>query len=258
MQIGEQQKITIGGSLVTVTVKSIEQLDDGCLVVYDVPGYGETQPYWYGGSGIDTGAVHDRSGMPKEYVYKRSRDFRWDYYGDVNLEYQKSILNAFVFRYEEFRRSGRGLYIYSATKGSGKTLLACCLANEIVEKYNAVVKFIGILDYIDLIRQKDEQAEAQKESICRCSLLILDDLGVQTDKQSWIDNALFSLVDTRYRDMLPTIYTANVPINKAAADDRILSRIDGTSIPVILPEISVRHNLAEEYRKDFLRTVMRS
>lgn len=257
MNIGEQQQISIGNISKTATVKDIAQLEDGCLVIFDVPGYGETQPFWYGGARVTADQRHSRSGMPREYVYKRSKDFRWDFYPDKEVQTQKDILNAFIFRYEEFRRSGRGLYIYSGTKGSGKTMLACCLANEIVEKYKAAVRFCGVLDYIELVKRKDELAEAEKNSIRNCGLLILDDIGVQTDRQTWIDNALFSLIDGRYRDMLPTIYTANVAIDKAAGDDRILSRIDGASIPVILPEISVRKILSEQYRKEFLRTVVR-
>ena len=167
-----------------------------------------------------------------------------------------TITNAFISRYEEFRRSGRGLYIYSATKGSGKTLLACCLANEVMERYNAVVKFVQVLDYIDLIKRKDEDADMERHSLKRCGLLILDDVGVQTEKQEWINNAIFSLIDERYRNLLPTLYTSNVPIEKASGDDRIQSRIYGTSIPMLLPEISVRDQLADKYRDEFLRTVL--
>lgn len=93
--------------------------------------------------------------MPKEYVYKRGKDFKWDCYGGSDTGAQKNIANAFIARYPEFRKSGRGLYIHSRTKGSGKTLLACCLANEVMEKYDAVVKFIQVLDWIDLVKKKD-------------------------------------------------------------------------------------------------------
>lgn len=47
-----------------------------------------------------------------------------------------------------FRKQGRGLYIYSNTKGSGKTLLACCLANEVLKKQDVSVKFTTVI--IDL------------------------------------------------------------------------------------------------------------
>lgn len=241
------------------TVQQVEPYQDkgvsGAFVIFDVPGYGETQPFWYDEQSSYAQLRRSRSGMPKEYTYKRGKDFNWDYYQD-DTGPQKSIANAFISRYEEFRRSGRGLYIYSATKGSGKTLLACCLANEVMERYNAVVKFVQVLDYIDLIKRKDEEADIERHSLKRCGLLILDDIGVQTEKQEWINNVLCSLIDERYRNMLPTIYTSNTPIERASGDNRIQSRIYGTSIPLLLPEVSVRKHLADQYRGEFLRTVL--
>lgn len=259
LQKGDQQQITIGSICAMATVKQVEPYQDkgvtGAFVIFDVPGYGETQPFWYDEKTSYAQMRRSRSGMPKEYTYKRGKDFNWDYYQD-DTGPQKNIANAFISRYEEFRRSGRGLYIYSATKGSGKTLLACCLANEVMERYNAVVKFVQVLDYIDLIKRKDEDADMERHSLKRCGLLILDDVGVQTEKQEWINNAIFSLIDERYRNLLPTLYTSNVPIEKASGDDRIQSRIYGTSIPMLLPEISVRDQLADKYRDEFLRTVL--
>lgn len=234
----------------------------GWDVAYEVPGYGLTQPYWYDDHTSYADSRRARSGLPIEYVYKCGKDFRWDYYGTgTGVEMLKKIAESFVSRYQEFRRSGRGLYICSRTKGSGKTLLACCLANEVMEKYNAVVKFMQVLDYIELVKKKGEgtagETEAQKRSLRECSLLILDDMGVQTEKQEWINNALFSLIDERYRNLLPTIYTSNLPMERASGDDRIQSRIYGTSVPLLLPEVPVRDRLADRYRDEFLRTVLK-
>ena len=223
----------------------------GAFVTFDVPGYGETQPFWYDEKTSYAQMRRSRSGMPKEYTYKRGKDFNWDYYRD-DTNPQKNIANAFISRYEEFRRSGRGLYIYSATKGSGKTLLACCLANEVMERYNAVVKFVQVLDYIDLIKRKDEDADMERHSLKRCGLLILDDVGVQTEKQEWINNALFSLVDERYRNMLPTLYTSNVPIEKASGDDRIQSRIYGPAYQFGVRRVRGGDHLGVNYGQKFL------
>lgn len=260
---GEHTVITTACTELDAVVVSVNRYEYGKTagweVVYDIPGYGITQPYWYDDHTSFADVRRTRSGIPVEYVYKRGSDFKWDYYGD-ETEMIKKIANSFVARYEEFRRSGRGLYICSQTKGSGKTLLACCLANEVMERYNAVVKFIQVLDYIDLIKKKgegvSEAAEEQKRSLKECSLLILDDMGVQTERQEWINNALFSLIDERYRNILPTIYTSNLPMERASGDDRIQSRIYGTSIPILLPEVSIRDRLADQYRNDFLREVL--
>lgn len=259
-QVGQQQNLTIAGISKMATVKTVTPYRSGNVsgyfVVYDVPGYGETQPFWYDGNTNYAELRRNRSNMPKEYVYKCGKDFKWDCYDGADTSTQKSIVNAFVSRYPEFRKSGRGLYIHSRVKGSGKTLLACCLANEVMEKYDAVVKFIQVLDYIDLVKKKDDDSELERLSLRRCGLLILDDLGVQTDKQEWINNSLFSLIDDRYRNMLPTIYTSNLPMEKASPDDRIQSRVYGTSVPLLIPEVSIREKMADRFTSEFLKTVL--
>ena len=50
-----------------------------------------------------------------------------------------------------FQREGRGLYFYSDTKGSGKTMIACAVANEILKTHDISVKFTSVTDYIEHI-----------------------------------------------------------------------------------------------------------
>lgn len=61
--------------------------------------------------------------------------------------------NAFVKRFDMFRKHGSGLYIYSDTKGSGKTMLACCIVNEVLKEFDIPVKFISMPEYIELVYQ---------------------------------------------------------------------------------------------------------
>ena len=97
----------------------------GLLVDYEIEDYGETGPFFLPDDRILQDQIagrQSRSWMPKEFVYKSARDFDWTQYsGDI--EYQKKVANAFVVNFNKFRSQGRGLYIHSATKGSGKTAL---------------------------------------------------------------------------------------------------------------------------------------
>ena len=75
-----------------------------------------------------------RSMVPFNFIGLKGKDFNWDIYGkDVNKA--KKYVNNFILKFEQFRKHGMGLYIYSATKGSGKTMLSCCILNEISERY---------------------------------------------------------------------------------------------------------------------------
>lgn len=187
------------------------------------------------------------SGMPYD---KTAKDFDWTIYG-VNTDLLKKTCNAFVTKYIDFRQDGRGLYIYSETMGSGKTLLACCLANEVIDRYHTKVKFITSAEYSELTRQFADVTEYRT-----CALLILDDIGSQSEKTDFQRETMFRLINERYNNNLSTIYTSNLPFGASSTDDRVLSRVYGSSVPIHLPEVPVRKNKADEYRKKFLNRIM--
>lgn len=237
-------------------IKSAKAVDGGMLVTYDVENYGETQPFWYpDGTVPGTEQRRNQSMIPPEYVYKTAKDFQWDIYGE-NVKIQKQIVNAFIVNFKEFKRQGRGLYIYSETKGSGKTMLACCLCNEIIERYGISVKFISVPDFVELIKDKHEESRDKTDSIYQTQLLVLDDIGAQTGKQEWIDNALFRLVDYRKREFLPTIFTSNSDAEKLKMDDRTVDRIVSISTDVKIPERSIRREKAAESNRMFIQGLL--
>ena len=197
----------------------------------------------------------ERSLIPVEYVFKTGKDFDWQKYGE-DTSMQKETVNAFITEFDDFRREGRGLYIFSRTRGSGKTMLACCVANEVLKKYDTVVKFISVPDYIELIKEKDEASKEKQEAIMNAGLLILDDVGAQVENKDWITTALFRLIDRRYTNHYPTIFTSNVCIDELKTDWRISDRIDSVSIPVPMPEVSVRKQTADGFKREFLKRVI--
>lgn len=237
-------------------IKSVDTVTGGAFVIYEVPNYGETQPFWIPDGTIQGAeARRDQSMMPPEYVYKRAKDFKWDVYHE-NMDLQKKIVNAFIVNFEEFERQGRGLYIYSETKGSGKTMLACCLCNEVIERYGISVKFISVPDFVELIKDKREESKDKADSLYQTRLLVLDDIGAQTGKQEWIDNALFRLVDYRKREFLPTIFTSNCDSEQLKMDDRTVDRIVSISTDIKMPERSIRREKAEEANRKFIMGLM--
>lgn len=224
------------------------------VVTYNIPGYGIAQPFYYD---ANTNYVKERkinSGIPKEFAYKFGKNFNWSYYTD-GMEFQKKIVNKFIIQYEKFKQAGKGLYIYSKTSGSGKTMLACCLANEVIERYGTVVKFCSVTDYLNLVIEKSSEAKEQIESFRNCGLLVLDDIGVQTEKKEWVSTALFDLIDERYRNLRPTIYTSNLESEIASSNERLNDRIYSSTVPIVLPEVSVRKELADKELREFMQSL---
>ena len=66
----------------------------------------------------------------------------------------------------------------------------------------------------------------------------------------------FPTCEQAAREFTSTIYTSNIPIDRLKCDDRITSRIYEDSIPVMMPEISIRKKKADKSRQEFLDQVM--
>lgn len=180
----------------------------------------------------------ERSRIPLEYKDLMAKDFKWGIYG-VNLNKEQGKILQYITRYEEFREKGMGLYIHSGTKGSGKTMLACCVLNEISSRYYGSVKFVNALDFLEMTKKGFNYNNPEVEALYICKTLVIDDIGAQLDKD-WINTVFYRLVNDRYTNHKPTIYTSNLSIDQLKMDDRIIDRIDSTSFEIHLPEKSIR------------------
>ena len=225
---------------------------------YEDVGYDTQDVFYADGAMLDSriDERRSRSGMPLEYVYCTGKSIDWSKYGSANITTQKNIVNAFVINFETFQREGRGLYFYSDTKGSGKTMIACAVANEVLRTHDISVKFISVADYIELVKAKDDNSRERIKSILEAGLLILDDIGAQVENKEWITTALFRLIDRRYTNHDPTIFTSNIRMEDLKTDSRISERIYAVSVPIIMPEINVRRQIADKHTKEFVKTIM--
>ena len=124
-------------------------------------GFTAPATYWIGDKRVTSTGLWERkkySYIPTKYMDSEAKAFNWKLYGEpfqTAISGIKKILNAFIFGFDNFRREGKGLYIESTAHGSGKTLLACIIANEILKRDNTVsVKYTTVPDYLELMKQK--------------------------------------------------------------------------------------------------------
>ncbi len=194
-----------------------------------------------------------RAMIPFEFKGLTGKDFCWSKY-KTDISEARDMINKFTVKYEQFRAKGIGLYIYSGTKGSGKTMLACCLLNEIAKRYNGSVKFVNILDFLEMTKKGFDGSSEEIRPVYESSLLVLDDIGVQMSKE-WIETVLYRLVNERYINRLPTVYTSNITVEALKMDDRISDRIDSTTLPVKLPEESIRKTVRQQEKNSLLAEI---
>lgn len=197
-----------------------------------------------------------RSMIPFEYLDKTAKDFDWNIYGSGSLETERKLTNAFVLNFQKFRKKGKGLYIYSNTKGTGKTYLSYCLANEVMGRYDVNVKFTSILEYLDLTKKgySSMADKEEKDSISKATVLILDDIGVEVSRE-WVNTTLYQLINYRYSNKLITVITSNYPIEQLKVDDRIKDRINAMCLPLHLPEVSIRALETDRANSKFIHEV---
>ena len=197
-----------------------------------------------------------RAMMPFAFLDKTGKDFEWSCYS-ADISNARNMVNMYILKFEEFRAKGMGLYISSATKGSGKTMLACCLMNEIAQRYSVSMKFIGILDLLEMTKKgfrTEKDSEDEMSALYSAGLLVIDDIGVQMSRE-WVDTVLYRLVNDRYANKRPTIYTSNVAVDHLKIDDRISDRIESTTFPVTLPEESIRRMKRQQEKDGILEEI---
>lgn len=176
----------------------------------------------------------------------------------VSIDGIKKIALSLVDNFEKWQNSGKGLYLWSKTPGSGKTFLASCIARSLMLKHNLSVKFTEVPSYVNHVSNsyKRQAGEVDKSAIFRdCELLILDDIGSQISGD-WQGQELFRLINKRMSERLITFYTSNMAPENLNLDERIINRIIKSSIVVQLPEESIRLKKARDEQDKFLQDII--
>lgn len=156
-------------------------------------------------------------------------DKRFSYYESARLTYHAAL--EFVKNFPEKNGSARGL-LFTGQVGSGKTFLACCIANALLEKGHPVL-FVVVPDMLDRIRatydagkQTGYSEQEVMDAARSIPLLVLDDLGAH-NYTDWTRNKLYSIINYRLNYCLPTIITTNISLENLEAHlgERTTSRI---------------------------------
>lgn len=128
------------------------------------------------------------------------------------------------------KHSGRSLALLG-NAGTGKTHLACAIANHVINNCNGFARFTSVSEINRLIRQAKSFESKHSESeiiemLASYDLLIIDEVGVQSGTEAE-SRALFDVFNERYQEMKPTILISNLDIKGfiAAVGDRIVDRL---------------------------------
>ena len=155
-----------------------------------------------------TACLFKNSGIPPRYT---TRTFA-NYHADT--EHQKKALSTAV-NFSKLimdKRNGAGL-IMSGNVGTGKTHLACAVANEFIKSGGSVL-FITVAAIVRKIRETYSRnaTKTEQEAIDEfrdIDLLVIDEIGLQKGTESE-EHLLFEVINERYSYYKSTILMSNM------------------------------------------------
>lgn len=166
-------------------------------------------------------------------------------------------LKYFVENVNKIAEQGRGLFMWSEAKGSGKTMSAVALANELIER-GRQVKFCTSMQILNEIKASWDDDKYNESDLLKAlsdvEFLIIDDFGTENVKE-WIEDRFYQIINTRYIDRKVTFFTSNYKIENLPYDERIGNRISERCYRVHFPEESVRTNIAQYENEQFRKEV---
>lgn len=203
--------------------------------------------------------------IPEAFKEIRLKEFVGSYYKDKDaLRDVIDNVKYWIGHVDEMVETGVGLYMYSHTKGSGKTRMAVSIANELIHEHEKRVRFVTSLDILSEIRamwtrESREESEFRSESqimkyLNTTEVLVIDDFGTETHKE-WMDDKFYQIINNRYINHLVTIFTSNMSISELKYDDRITNRIRERSYEIHFPEESVREIIATLRQENLMKQI---
>lgn len=163
-----------------------------------------------------------------------------------------NVAQNYAKNFEQMKNDNIGLLFYGNV-GSGKTYLACSIANELIEKNLERVKIMNLGQIISQIQKSAFKIDSNEviDKLSNISLLILDDLGIERDT-SYAREQVYNIINARYLKNKPTIFTTNLSLeiigdqNIGLEYQRIYSRILEMTIPVKIVGQDFRRKIHQE------------
>lgn len=174
--------------------------------------------------------------------------------------YAKRVAIKYVEMFTDMKDKGKGLFLYSNTKGSGKTHLAISITNALIKMYDVESLYISSVNLLNEVKktfqEKSENGTYELvNTFKRVPLLVIDDLGVENVTR-WSEEMLTQILDERLGFKRPTIITSNFSFEELSREypaGRVGSRIEKMTFPIPMPEESVRLLKAQQENEELAR-----
>lgn len=157
----------------------------------------------------------------------------------------------YVEHFPEMAQKGQGL-LFWGNVGTGKTFLAGCIANALLEqKIPALMtSFPKILNALGGLYSAERNEYLA--SLNRYTLLVIDDMGIERESRYTLET-VYTVIDERYKSGKPLIITTNLHLDVLKNPDgvehaRIYDRIMERCMPIFFGGKNYRSELGQENR----------
>ncbi len=161
----------------------------------------------------------------------------WTFGNDNGKCPQMEKARRYVEQWEQIEDGNHGLILWGSV-GTGKSYLAGCIANALMEKEISVCMTNFALILNDLAASFKDRNEYISR-LCSFPLLILDDFGMERGTEYGLEQ-VYNVVDSRYRSRKPLIVTTNLTLEELQNPEdtphaRIYDRLIEMCTPSALP-----------------------
>ena len=186
---------------------------------------------------IEKAYEEERQAKIKEHLEKlkeqsllgeRYKNFTFDSVEIINEEHQ-NIINRLKKYCEGFKEHNEGLGIYLfGSNGSGKTLLTACMLDKLNSQFIECM-FTNIHKIKEELLSSDpKRQKAFLNRVYTVPVLFLDDFATEVVKKNgednWLQDVIYDVINTRYNNMLPIIYTSNCSLKQCLEERGVMQK----------------------------------
>ena len=181
----------------------------------------------------------------------------WTFANDHGQNPQIQLAQRYAAHWPEMREKNVGLLLWGGV-GTGKSFMAGCIANALMEQEVAVC----MTNFARIMNELNNAFSGRNEVVdrlCGYPLLIIDDFGMERGTEYALEQ-IYNIIDSRYRSRKPLIVTTNLTLTELKkpqdiAHARIYDRLLELCTPIACTGPSMRKDIGQA-KLDLLKTLL--
>ena len=172
----------------------------------------------------------------------------WIFENDNGRNPQMHHAHRYVEQWQTMRAENLGLLLWGGV-GTGKSFLARCIANALMEQ-EVPVRMTNFARILNELNNSFSGRNDIVDKLCRYPPLVIDDFGMERGTEYALEQ-IYNIVDSRYRSRKPLIVTTNLTLDEIqrpqdTAHARIYDRLLEMCVPISCIGVSLRKENAQE------------